>query len=533
MPSIELLITGFLTIILVASLIAIRSKLPYTIVLVFIGIALVLLSNSYFLGYGIIGSTLSSIRSYTLSLGTSGGGGLFVGLVVPPLIFEAMIHIKSGDLKSVLRPSFALATIGVLIATVVVGLLLWWIVGLPIYISFLFAAVISPTDSATVLEIFRRIKVPSKLATLLETEAAFNDATGILIFTIVLASITVSQLPLFNAVGTFILLFGGGVAVGLGVAFVGELLASLVSDRLTETILTISVVYGSYVAASGLGFSGLVAVSVVGLYFGNYTIKTAIRPSNREAIRVFWEIAAFIGNSVAFLFIGLRTDLLKLSQSLELVVVAYLAVLAARAATVYPILTVFDKVSKGVGEKIPLKWRNVAMLGGMKGALSIALSASIASSAAISATDALTVSDLVLGVAFTSIIVQGALLSTYAKRRFPVPERAKDEIAVRFASTASDIEALQKLKSEGKVSDAEFGSELERYRDALSDILSELETSIGPSDIVKAHASRLYDSISSSRPSNLKTKNAVNGVSEDQKKDLSKDQEKSKEQDQE
>jgi len=500
LPSIELLITGFLIIILVASLISIRSKLPYTIALVFIGIALVFLSNSFILGYGVVGSTLSQIRSYTLSLGTSEGGGLFVGLVVPPLIFEAMIHIKSKDLKSVLRPTFALSTIGVVIATLVVGLLLWVVVGLPIYISFLFAAIISPTDTATVLEIFRRIRVPSKLAALLETEAAFNDATGILIFTIVLASITSSKLPLLNAAGSFIYLFGGGVAIGLGVALVGELLTSLISDRTTETILTISVVWGSYVAASGLGFSGLIAVSVVGLYFGNFTMRTAIRPSNREAIRVFWEIAALIGNSVAFLFIGLRTDLLKLSQSLELIVVVYLAVLAARAATVYPILTIFDKVSKSVDDKIPLKWRNVAMIGGMRGALSIALSASIVSSAAISATDAVTISDMVLGVAFTSIIVQGALLSTYAKRRFPEQKEAKEKIAARFASIASEIETLQKLKNDGKVADEVFAIEIEGYIDSLTDILSELETTIGPGSILRARASRLYDSISSTLP---------------------------------
>jgi len=527
LPSIELLITGFLAITLAASLISIRSKLPYTIALVFIGIALVFISNSYLLGLGVVGSTLSQIRSYMLSLGTGAGGGLFVGLVVPPLIFEAMIHIKSSDLRSVLRPTFVLSTIGVLIATIVVGLLLWWVIGLPIYISFLFAAVISPTDTATVLEIFRRIKVPSKLAALLETEAAFNDATGILIFTIVLASISASKLPLLNAAGGFVFLFGGGIAVGLGVAFVGELLASLISDRMTETILTISVVYGSYATATGLGFSGLIAVSVVGLYFGNVTIKTAISPANREAIRIFWDIAAFIGNSVAFLFIGLRTDLLKLSQSLELIVVAYIAVLAARAATVYPILTIFDRVSKDVESKIPMKWRNVAMLGGMRGALSIALSASIASSAVVGASDVVTVSDMVLGVAFTSIIVQGALLSTYAKRRFPQQEKTKEEIAARFATTASDIEALRQLKGDGKVSDAEFVSELERCRDSLSDTLSELETSIGPSSILRAHASRLYDSISSSLPNNTKSKVAKDEDSQDQRKLVTDDQKKS------
>jgi CPA1 family monovalent cation:H+ antiporter len=507
MPSFELLITGFLTILLVASLISIRTKLPYTIVLVFIGIILVFLTNSFLLNFGIIGTTFSQIRAYTLTLGTSQGWQLFVGLVVPPLIFETMIHIRSSDLKSVLRPSFVLSTVGVVIATLVVGLLLWFVVGLPLYISFLFAAIVSPTDTATVLEIFGRVKVPSKLATLLETEATFNDATGIMIFTIILTSITASSLPLLNSALNFVLVFGGGVAVGLGVAFIAELLASLISDRLTETILTISVVYGSYVAATGLGFSGLIAVSVAGLYFGNYTIKTAIKPSNREAIRIFWEIAAFIGNSIAFLFIGLRTDLVRLSQSLELIAVAYLAVLAARCATVYPILTVFDRLSRKLDGGFPMKWRNVAMLGGMRGALSIALSATVVTSAVVTKNDADTISVMVLGVAFTSIILQGALLSSYTKRSFPEEERAKqEEINVRLARTASAIETLQRMKSEGRVSIEEFLTELERDRDSLAEILSELETTIGPTGILKARASRLYESISSSLTTNNRSR---------------------------
>jgi CPA1 family monovalent cation:H+ antiporter len=500
LPSIELLITGFLLILLVSSLISIRSKLPYTIALVFIGIVLVFLSNSYLLNFGIIGGTISQIRSFTTTLGTSQGGQLFVGLVVPPLIFGAMIHIRSSDLKSVIRPSFVLSTIGVVISTLVVGFILWKVgLGLSLAAAFLFAAIISPTDTATVLEIFGRLKVPSKLATLMETEAAFNDATGIVIFTIIGSSIAVSSLPLLNGALTFVLLVGGGVAVGLGVAFVAELIASMVSDRLTEIILTISVVYGSYVAATGLGFSGLIAVSVAGLYFGRYTVRTAIKPSNREAITIFWEIATFVGNSVAFLFIGLETDLVKLSQSLELIAAAYLAVIAARCATVYPILTFFDKLSSRFETSFPLKWKNVAMLGGVRGAISIALSATVVSSTLISASDASKISSMVLGVAFTSIILQGALLSSYIKRSFPEEKRAKqEEINLRLARTASGIETLQKLKSEGKISGEDFLLELERDRDELAEILSELQTTIGPTDILKTRASRLYDSLSSS-----------------------------------
>lgn len=497
MASIELLITGFLAILLVASLISIKSKLPYTIALVFIGIALVFLSNSFLLSSGIVGAALSQIRDYTVTLGTSQGGQLFVGLIVPPLIFEAMIHIKSSDLGSMLQPAFVLATIGVAIATVVVGVILWLVTGLPPVISFLFAAVVSPTDTATVLEIFRRIKVPSKLAALLETEASFNDATGIIIFTIILTSLTTSSLPLFSAVLSFLLTFGGGVAVGLGIGFVAELIASMVNDRLTEIILTIVVVYGSYVTATALAFSGLIAVSVAGLYFGNYTVKTAITPSNREAVRIFWEIAAFIGNSVAFLFIGLRTDLLRIYQSLELIAVAYLAVLVARAVCVYPILTIFDRLGKRVQNSFPMKWRNVAMIGGMRGALSIALSATIVSSTMISPKYSDTISTMVLGVAFTSIIVQGAFLSSYTKRTFPEEERKQEEeFTARLARVASSIDSLQKLRRDGKVTNEEFSQQLESNRDSLAEMLAQLETTIGPTDILKTRVARLYDSLS-------------------------------------
>ena len=96
-----------------------------------------------------------------------------------------------------------LATLGVVIAVLVGGVLLWEFTGLPFYISFLFAAVIAPTDAATVLELFRRLNVPPKLSALVDTEAAFNDATGIIIFTIILGSIASSGLPLLTGQSQF------------------------------------------------------------------------------------------------------------------------------------------------------------------------------------------------------------------------------------------------------------------------------------------------------------------------------------------
>ena len=215
-----------------------------------------------------------------------------MGLVVPPLIFEAMIHLRASDLRAVIKPSLALATVGVLIATSVGGLILWKVVGLSPYVSFLFAALIAPTDTVTVLEVFRRVKVPSKLSTLLDTEAAFNDATGIVIFTLILSTIGLQQFSVTQTVFNFGFTLGAGVLIGLVVAFLGEILSSLIEDRVAETILAIAVVYGSYALATGIGASGLIAVAVAGLYFGNYTMRSAMEPATREAVTSFWAVAS-------------------------------------------------------------------------------------------------------------------------------------------------------------------------------------------------------------------------------------------------
>ena len=276
---------------------------------------------------------------------------------------------------------------------------MWKGVGLSPYVSFLFAALIAPTDAVTVLEVFRRVKVPSKLSTLLDTEAAFNDATGIVLFTIILSTIGLQKVAVTQTILNFGFTLGAGVLIGLAVAFLGELLTSLIADRVAETILAVAVVYGSYALATGIGASGLIAVAVAGLYFGNFTMRSAMEPASKEAVKSFWEIAAFLGNSIAFVIIGFETNIITLSQSVLIILAAYATVTIARAATVYPILTVFNKF----GDKISAVWRNVAMLGGVRGALSIALVATITTSAVISQGDINTINTMVLGVAFISM----------------------------------------------------------------------------------------------------------------------------------
>jgi len=407
-------LTAFLAILVFSQLVSERVRIPYTLLLVFVGIAVTVLPSLPSMGSALLTNSLTSlVLQMRSSYDTLVQGGLFVGLVVPPLIFEAMMHVRAPDLRAVVRPSLVLATAGVIIATAVGGIVLWHVAGLSFASSFLFAAIVSPTDIVTVLEIFRRVDVPSKLATMMDMEAAFNDATGIIVFSVVLSSIGLQRVPVLSSVSQFIFTLAGGAAVGLVVAVIARRINAMTKDKIAKTTLTISAVYGSYVLAAGLGVSGLIAVAMVGLYFGNVMMSTATDTAGKEAVATFWEMAAFLGNSVAFLLIGFETDILAVSGSILLILAAYLAVTAARAASVYPILAVFNQV----GERIPISWSNASMLGGMRGALSIALAASVGASGFLPDNDVRTITTMVLGVVFLSIVIQAPLLSRYAVRR--------------------------------------------------------------------------------------------------------------------
>src|SRR5579864_744986 len=103
MFSVEALVAAFLAVMLLASFISLRAKVPYTLVLVILGIILSAASGLSFLGQANIQEAVSQMRSFFAGLAGGQSGGLFVGLVVPPLLFEAMIQIKSDDLKAVFK----------------------------------------------------------------------------------------------------------------------------------------------------------------------------------------------------------------------------------------------------------------------------------------------------------------------------------------------------------------------------------------------------------------------------------------------
>jgi monovalent cation:H+ antiporter, CPA1 family len=418
----------FLAMIFAAAVVSSRTKIPHTMILVGFGIAI---SFFDFAGLNII-----DIKQFRID------PKLIINFIIPPLIFEAMMKVNYKEFKIIRISALLLATVGVVVATLVAGLLLMYVAGLAFAVAFTFAALIAPTDPAIVIEIFKRVRVPKQLSTLMEFEASFNDATGLIVFSSVIAltfaaasvgnnmtnsssasitaannttfsSPTMNNLYFVGETGHFAIVFFGGAAIGLAVAAATHRLHALMNDPLSETALTVATVFGSVAAANSLGLSGLVAAAVAGLYFGNITVKQEAYMSLkvRSSVFNFWEMTAFFANSAAFLYLGIGMNIVNIAQNFLLIVLSFAAVLAARVVSTYPILAATNRFTR---EKIPMVWRHIVVLGGMRGAISVALVASLPEDSFKN-----TIATITFGVVLSSLIIQYIGLTRYVKKVFP------------------------------------------------------------------------------------------------------------------
>jgi len=241
---------------------------------------------------------------------------------------------------------------------------------------------IAATDPISVLALFRSLGVPRRLYLLVEGESLLNDGVAVVVFLIVAAVLGIdtghghvpelhgTQEILVYGVRTFGWMGLGGVLVGSMVGALGSVLTSRVDDKLLETSLSVVVAYGSFLLAEYFDASGVLAVVASGMVFGSFGSRFGMSPRTRMAVVDFWEFMAFFSNTFVFLLVGLELDIPELVAALGLIALAFVAVLLARAATVYTLLPITRLMKV---EPIPKGWGHVLVWGGLRGSLSMVL----------------------------------------------------------------------------------------------------------------------------------------------------------------
>ena len=170
-------------------------------------------------------------------------------LFLPALVFAGSIKLDVRDLVRDWVPLLLLANVGVVLATLVTGFLMHWIIGLPILIALLFGAIISATDPISVLALFKDLRVDKRLSTIIEGESLLNDGTAVVLFQILLAGLVAGRLGFGKGVGQFVLAVAGGAALGIALGYAVSRITETIDDPQIEITLTTITAYGSFLLA--------------------------------------------------------------------------------------------------------------------------------------------------------------------------------------------------------------------------------------------------------------------------------------------
>jgi len=376
------IVVGLLLISSLVGIITDRLRVPYTAGLVLIGLLLALVGQ----------------QDFNVS------PELFLGLLVPPLIFEAAFQVKAQDLFKDLAPILSLAIPGVLLTTFLVGGVLYWGTDFSLTTALLFGSLIAATDPIAVVSLFRSLGVPHRLQLLLEGESLFNDGTAIVIYNLMVTIAVTGYFNLGESLLNFIVVAGGGLIIGLVLGLLISLAISLIDNALIETTLTTVLAFGSYIVAEQFHVSGVLAVVAAGIVSGNLG-PGRMAPTTRILVYNFWEYAAFLANSFVFLLIGLQIDLNILLTDWQAVLWAILAVLVARAASIYGL--------SWIGPGIPRRYKHVLYWGGLRGAISLALALSLPASLGEQGT---ILKSMAFGVVLFTLLVQGLTMKPFIMR---------------------------------------------------------------------------------------------------------------------
>ncbi len=337
-------------------------------------------------------------------------------LFLPALVFEGSVKIDLADLLREYVPLLVLANVGVLLATLVTGYLVYWTIGLPILIALLFGAMISATDPISVLAIFKDLRMNKRLPVIIEGESLLNDGTAVVVFQILLAGVAVGGLNAGKGIAQFVWAVAGGALLGFAFGYAASKITHKIDDPEIEVTLTTIVAYGSYLIAHHLHLSGVIATASAGLIVGNFGAKTGMSVRTRTVLQSFWEYVAFVMNSLVFLLIGLEVHIDALAHTWRPVLFAIAAVLIGRSLSVYLLVP----ASNLFAEKIPVRWQHVVVWGGLRGALALALALSLDN--AFPYRDRIL--DLTFGVVIFSILAQGLTMKLLVKGLGLADERA-------------------------------------------------------------------------------------------------------------
>ena len=277
------------------------------------------------------------------------------------ILYEGGREINLRVLNKVKVSVGLLATLGVIISTIVVGFATSKIFSLPIMTALLIGAVIASTDPAALIPVFKQVTIKDKIKQTVVSESAFNDAVGAILVSTLLAVITSGAFSMGESVKELLMSVVVGLVVGV---LVGLIFSLLISDKKWGVfhsyapIISVLKVALAYEVATKLHGSGYMAVFIAGLIAGNRKLFGLWVPEEDfHAEHFFRESVSALCRMAIFIVLGTHVDLAALAKYwLPSLLVVLVLMFIARPLVVL-ICTIFDREAKwNFKEKLFMMW---------------------------------------------------------------------------------------------------------------------------------------------------------------------------------
>lgn len=435
-------IAGLFALVSLLPPLAVRLRVPYTVLLALVGVALGLLLIAFRgdAGSAMATDLVSGLQQFDLP------GEAFLYIFLPVLLFEMAVQLDFRQLMDDIAPVLLLAVVAVVVTTVVVGYGVAATTDLALLTALLLGAIVATTDPAAVLGVFRDIGAPRRLTLVVQGESLFNDAAAIALSTLLVGIIKVGGgVDISGTALTFLAEFLGGGLVGWlagrGACF---LMLWLKGIRFSEVTLTVALAYLAFVLGDRyLHVSGVVATVTAGLTISSVG-RTRVSPATWHGLVETWEQLGFWANSLIFLFAAMLVPRLLTTLALGdlyQLVALIVAALAARGLVLYGLLPPLSAL--GWSSRLSHAHKAVVLWGGLRGAVSLALALAVTGAPGVPEPVKHSIAILTTGFVLFTLFVNGTtlrpLLHILKLDRLSPTEAALKDRAVGL--TLADVQA--------------------------------------------------------------------------------------------
>lgn len=367
-------------------------------------------------------------------------GNVGIGLLgVMIILYYESHYMNFRVIRRHLLRIVSLDTIGVIITALVAGVLFSLIFGAPISIGFLFGAIISPTDPATLIPLFKRINVKDDISGTLVGESLFNDPIGIILVSIAILFIdpSSSYISGFSGIVNSIGVIGGAIVyfiiqvsipaiIGIVVGFSVIILNRFLNFENLIVGLLLGIVILEFTALEATGLTPFPAIIATGAIVGNFSDKSIFW--SREAN--FQENLSFLSQALIFLTLGSMLTRAQLGEyALIGIAMTLLIMLVARPAAVMgSLLPLFRKNKR----TIDLKTMSFFSVVAPRGVVSVVM-ATVPYAVGLTSNNAElikygpTIAVVVSFIVLFSIVLQTIYIPFISKRLFAAPDHNNAE----------------------------------------------------------------------------------------------------------